>query len=332
MRRQTSDHAHADLVREIRRALLAMRGSDSMWGYRPSQAACVEPTALACLALLASTEPESQAADHKLGHDAALWIGSIARADGSLPVSQKLDGPGWTTPYGMLLSSQFSDCAAYPRRAALWLLRLEGNTLPGFKNTDSIIGHDWSIVGWPWVERTHSWLEPTALAILALCRQGFAENPRVQAGVSLLEDRALPGGGWNGGGKAVFGHDLRPQPAPTGLALLALAARSDRTEAVGRAVAYLTDALPSLRSALFPGLGPSGLACARRFSAPRRTLGGRFSQSLYRPRRVGGGIGGSSPRCVRACAPPSRRRAGTSAAARAEPRRSPVEAGRASGR
>ena len=108
-------------------------------------------------------------------------------------------------------------------RARSWLLGREGKAIPIEKSPLKVIGHDPSLVGWPWVEATHSWLEPTALAILALCRGGQAEHPRVKAGVDLILDRALEAGGWNYGNKAVFGTELRPQPGPTGLALLALA-------------------------------------------------------------------------------------------------------------
>ena len=62
------------------------------------------------------------------------------------------------------------------------------------KDADKIVGHDPRLVGWPWVDGTHSWLEPTALAILALCRAGLADHPRVNAGIELILDRALDGG------------------------------------------------------------------------------------------------------------------------------------------
>ena len=36
------------------------------------------------------------------------------------------------------------------------------------KKENAPTGHDTAIKGWPWIEDTHSWIEPTALAILAL--------------------------------------------------------------------------------------------------------------------------------------------------------------------
>jgi hypothetical protein len=144
-------------------------------------------------------------------------------------------------------------------RAATWLLRLEGRTQARSNSSDPVIGHDSTLVGWPWVEGTHSWLEPTALAIMALCRDGLGDHPRVCAGLALILDRALDEGGWNYGGKAVFGRALRPQPGPTGLALLALAARGVQGQAVSNAVAYLLRTLPGLRSAVSLAWGVLGL-------------------------------------------------------------------------
>src|SRR5205807_2265831 len=47
----------------------------------------------------------------------------------------------------------------------------------------------------------------------------------------------------------VFGRDLRPQPAPTGLALLALAGVGGRSAIVERAIRYLHQELPETRAA-----------------------------------------------------------------------------------
>jgi hypothetical protein len=126
-----------------------------------------------------------------------------------------------------------------------------------------VIGHDSSLAGWPWVAGTHSWLEPTALAILALCREGQRDHPRVSAGIELILDREIKAGGWNYGNKVVFGHDLRPQPGPTGVVLLALAARGEQSTAVARALSYLRKSLPNLRAGVSLGWGLLGLRAHR---------------------------------------------------------------------
>jgi hypothetical protein len=124
---------------------------------------------------------------------------------------------------------------------------------------DHIVGHDTMLVGWPWVAGTHSWLEPTAMAVLALRRVGSSSHPRVDEGYRLIRDRAIATGGWNYGNKAAFGHPLRPQPAPTGLALLALANRDKCTPTIARAIHYLQETLLSVRASASLGWGLLGL-------------------------------------------------------------------------
>jgi len=238
---------------------MELRGPSTAWSYRRNGAPSVEPTALACLGLLASGDEHSSAADHAACRAGAAWMAAIQRAEGSLPVSQSVGTPGWTTPYAILLWSGVPGHEAARRRARIWLLGIAGKTIPRSKISDELTGDNLVELGWPWVDGTHSWLEPTALAILALCREGLGGHPRVDAGIRLIRDRALSKGGWNYGNKSVFGQELRPLPGPTGLALLALAARGDRSTAVTRALEYLRQTLPNLRSAVSLGWGVLGL-------------------------------------------------------------------------
>ena len=97
-----------------------------------------------------------------------------------------------------------------------------------------LVGHDTTLQGWPWVVGTHSWVEPTAINVLALRSAGQAGHPRCREAVKLLLDRQLPEGGWNYGNTTVLGHVLRPQVQPTGLALAALAGETDVRSKVQR--------------------------------------------------------------------------------------------------
>ena len=88
------------------------------------------------------------------------------------------------------------------------------------------------------------------MAVMALTREGLGAHPRVEEGSRLILDRALPHGGWNYGNKRVFGQELRPQPGPTGLALVALATRKHeyRPRSVDPAIDYLIRTLPEVRA------------------------------------------------------------------------------------
>jgi hypothetical protein len=108
-----------------------------------------------------------------------------------------------------------------------WLLTVRGATMTDDHDERGFYGHDTSLEGWPWVEGTHSWVEPTAINVLALRSHRQAEHPRCREAVKLLFDRQLPGGGWNYGNTTILGNTLRQHVEPTGLTLAALAGEKD---------------------------------------------------------------------------------------------------------
>jgi hypothetical protein len=239
--------------------LLQLRGTHSGWAYRSGASPSAEPTALASFALLASSASSSMAEAASSTRAAGDWLAALQNTDGSVGVAAATPAPGWATPYALLLWQALSGYEQPRSRAAKWLLQHGGKPLPRESDPEHIVGHDTSLIGWPWVADTHSWLEPTAMAILALRKDGVAANPRVREGVRLIIDRAIVSGGWNYGNKAAFGHPLRPQPAPTGLALLALAGEAERPPVVDPAIRYLQSILPETRAAASLGWGLLGL-------------------------------------------------------------------------
>ena len=152
------------------------------------------------------------------------WLASLQQANGSLGISASIARTGVGHPVrpsgvegdrglrGTSVSVRSHGCCTRPARSS-----------PERTGPRPVHGHDTSIVGWPWTSGTHSWVEPTALAVLALRREGLGTHVRVQEGIRLLRDRAIVTGGWNCGNKSTYGRALRPYPATTGLALLALA-------------------------------------------------------------------------------------------------------------
>jgi hypothetical protein len=246
-------------IETARATLLQPRGHAAGWGYRQESAPCVEPTALAGLGLLASDPDRRDGPRTAVVRRAADWLTGLQCRDGSLGVSAALSTPGWMTSYGVLLWAAVGGYTAPRERAVRWLLGQEGVSVPIPAPSQRTVGHDTTIIGWPWVGDTHSWLEPTALTVLALRREGKADHPRIREGLRLIRDRAIASGGWNYGNNVAFGRDLRPQPGPTGLALLALAGEDGRTEIVERAIVYLEGALPATRAPQSLCLGVLGL-------------------------------------------------------------------------
>jgi hypothetical protein len=201
-------------------------------GYEAGGMAAAETTALAALALLVHgrTDEAIQATD---------WLASVQRDDGSVPVTVDADEPGWTTGVAVLAWLATEGIRPQYRRnvvtALAWIESVAGNALP--PNGD--FGHDTTLVAWPWVRGTHSWIEPTALSILALKAAGREEQPRTRMAVRFLLDRQLPGGGCNFGNTSLYGQLTRPQVQPTGLALLGLAGESTGRARIESSLRYL---------------------------------------------------------------------------------------------
>ncbi len=238
-----------------RRELFARRDRSGAWGYRQDGVPGVEPTTLSVLGLIASGDSVSSADDLKTIREAANWLAALQREDGSLPASANPAMPGWATPYAILLWGALGGYEVQRGRACRWLLGLEGRVAANTAEGRAVLGHDPTLIGWPWVAETNSWVEPTALAILALHREGLGDHPRVGRGVSMIVNRAVPGGGWNYGNPTVFGQRLRPQPGPTGLTLLALAALGESSPVIPAAIDYLSQALTNLRAPISLGWG-----------------------------------------------------------------------------
>ncbi len=242
--------------------LLRLRDRTGAWGYRNDRGPSAEPTALACLGLWSCRGHSPSEARLEAIQRGADWLQTLQKPDGSLGIAPSLPSPCWATPHAILFWNAMEVHAPARRRAAAWLLEQKGKQIVAdAASIGSVVGHDMTLVGWPWIDGTHSWVEPTAMAILALDREGLAHHPRVTEGIRVVLNRALAHGGWNYGNTSVFGRQLRPQPAPTGVALLALAAQASklRPRSVDPAIAYLLRTLPEVRAPISLAWGLLGL-------------------------------------------------------------------------
>ena len=162
----------------------------------------------------------------------------------------------WPTPLAILAWHSSTNNVFSEKLASQFLLTFTGNHFP--KSDPPIIGHDPTIIGWPWIADTHSWIIPTGMAILALQVTGLGAHARVKEGQSMILDRQLPHGGWNYGNTSVFGKELHPLPECTGIALQALANDTD-LQYVERSLDYLLKKLPTLHTPISLGWALLGL-------------------------------------------------------------------------
>jgi hypothetical protein len=176
--------------------------------------------------------------------------------DGRVPLTTVNPAAYWPTPLAVLAWQKSTGQVDSVQRAAAFLINNTG--LHYTKTKNSVTEHDTEIKGWPWVENTHSWVEPTSMAVLALRSSGHGEHPRVVEAVRMLLDRQLPSGGWNMGNTLVLGKELLPFPESTGHALAALNSFAN-TEVVQKSLDYLNKIVQDLRTPLALAWGLFGM-------------------------------------------------------------------------
>lgn len=211
------------------------RAAEPACGYQPGQSPAAEPTAFAALLLAAHGR-------HTDAEPALAMLLKAQSASGAVMVRTTEDSPGWPTSLAILAWLSAEDPAKYSAaitKAKHWLLEAKGTIIE--RSTE--LGHNSELLAWSWAENTHSWVEPTALHIVALKALGLADHPRVREGVAMLIDRQLETGGWNYGNTTVLGQLLRPHQQPSGTALLALADEKDPSGRLTKSQTYLQNSL-----------------------------------------------------------------------------------------
>jgi len=177
--------------------------------------------------------------------------------DGRVGVSREHPESYWATPLAILAWQSSPASQAAQSRAVKFLLKATGVHYP--RKSGEPGAHDTLLKGWPWVADTHSWIEPTALAVIALKATGHGQHGRVREAIRMMLDRQLPHGGWNYGNTLTFGRELHPMPESTGAALTGLAGEVDR-ETVSRSLDYLQGEVDRLRTPISLGWALLGLA------------------------------------------------------------------------
>lgn len=210
-----------------------------------------DATAWAILALSRSIP------NHPLVDPARTRLAIAQAPDGRVSISKEHEEAFWPTALSILAWHGSEAHASHCSRGVRFLLQTTGQHRR--KNPDDQVGHDPSIPGWPWIDLTHSWIEPTALSVLALRVAGYGHHDRAREGVRMILDRQLPHGGWNYGNTTVYGRELHPMPESTGAALAGLAGQVEQGT-IARSLDYLQSEVGRLRTPISLGWGLLGLA------------------------------------------------------------------------
>ena len=266
----------SSLTQIVETAISSRLLADGGLADRPGGRFRIDATAWGILALQASgarlelLEPLRARLAGEQGEDGRVWM------DRDHPDAY------WPTPLAILAWRDSPANRLAQSRAIRFLLDATG--VHYHRRPDDPLAHNTFLKGWPWIARTHSWIEPTALGVAALQATGLGWHDRVREAVLMMLDRQLPHGGWNYGNTLVFGQELHPMPESTGAALAGLAGQVPQNQ-VALSLEYLLGAVGRLRTPLSLGWALLGLAAWGRTPANSAALVERClaNQTRYGP-------------------------------------------------
>ncbi len=203
--------------------LLRTQNDDGGWGYIAGHASNVEATAAVTLALTRA------AAESDAARRGVAWLQAGQHGDGGWGLTADDAESGWQTAWAVLALARCGGDEVAVRRGMAWLLAVQPARFEKAEDVrwmKAVLGINPHLLGWPWLPDQAGWVEPTALALLALAPRAAAPEvgPRLAEGVRYLQDRRCTGGGWNVGNPVMFSRPLPPRAVPTAWVLLALAA------------------------------------------------------------------------------------------------------------
>lgn len=271
--------------------LASLVSTDGGWGYQPDQAAHLEPTCLAILALAADRPKYGSLIENGL---AAVETNRVA--DGSYRLTRGRPQAVWPTALVLFAQHALGQSTERLQATAERLLAMESQVIALDNETsDMKVDIDVSIRGWPWAEANFAWVEPTSWACLALRAVGRGDHPRVAEGLKLLLDRAFDTGGANYGNRMVLGRSTEPIPGPTAILLLALQGVHDQPR-VDAAIGYLrvhaaktTDLEHLAWAKLALSVHPSDSATREFLPELDARIAGALSEEIHRTDGLGAG-------------------------------------------
>jgi len=233
---------------------------ESGWGYRAdSPQAFPEPTCYSLLALANTSFSQTEPLE---------WLISLVNEGGQLYLPND-DSPNWGTAHLIIALSKLNLFPDVCQASINWLLAWKSQ----YVETTEVVTLDGTLIGWPWISDTFSWVQPTSYAIFALKLVGLREHERVKEAEELLFDRMCRGGGWNFGNPIILDLQIDPSLSETAIALFAIQDLTEAADEIDKGLSLLEDELPNYPTALALSLG---ILCLQLYERPV----GRFVDML----------------------------------------------------
>jgi hypothetical protein len=242
----------ADAIKLAQDFLINSHLAGTGWGYAAlNPQAYPEPTCYSLLALYGTSFSPS---------DTLTWLAGLVQENGQLLLPGD-DMPNWATSILIITLTRLDQLPEVRTSSINWLLEWKSQT----SDDAGVIKLDPTLVGWPWISDTFSWVQPTGFGALALKLSGLKTHERVKEAESLLLDRMCLQGGWNYGNPVVLGSELSPEVVDTAIALFGLQDLPEAADAIEKGLVVLEELTPERPSALALALS---ILCFQVFDRP----------------------------------------------------------------
>jgi hypothetical protein len=200
--------------------LISAQHENGGWGYATKQKPVVEPTAAVLLAI--RNEPLASDSFQR----GISWLLSCQHQDGGWGINKDDLESGWQTAWALLAMRYSNQNQESISKSLEWLstvgtldITLEEFQKPEIPKRDNI-----GAFIWPWLPGQAGWIEPTAMAVLAL--EGMTKSQladfRISAALNYFRQYRSADGGWNIGNATALDTVVIPRAYPTTLVLMAL--------------------------------------------------------------------------------------------------------------
>ncbi len=200
--------------------IISTQDESGGWGYSAGRRPVVEPTAAVLLAI--RDEPLAVNSFSR----GVSWLLSCQHKDGGWGINEDDPESGWQTAWALLALRYSTQNVDSISQAADWLTTVgtfeisrEQFKQPEIPKNDSI-----EAFVWPWMPEQAGFVEPTAMAVLALqgINKSWLADIRINAASSYFQKNRTPDGGWSTGNEGPLDTLVRPRAYPTALVLVAL--------------------------------------------------------------------------------------------------------------